>query len=162
MGDYLPLECEIDLNDVESAFLILHLTQTFWPLAGLSQQMRILVLCLSRSVQIPLLKKEFTWYVVRDSVQFTGRFGENQYTPVWYCHWNKESETSTLWFLFPGWQLMWETSLKQTLFLEALSGIKKVGICLSEWCNLWREIDLLSIANLYSELERKEWYYLEL
>lgn len=155
MGDYLPLECEINLQDVESVFPNPALDPNFLT-PGWTEPTDEKPCSLSikiGSATIP--EKEFTWYVIPESVQFTGRFGEIstfQFDIV-----TGTKNTRQVPFIPVAWM---------TVDIKNISGNKRYfkgfvrhrkGRYVSRNDSTYAEKQIITIycANLYSELERK-------
>ena len=164
MGDYLPLECEINLQDVESVFPNPELDPNFLT-PGWTEPTDENPCSLSIKIgSATIAEKEFTWYVIPDSVQFTGRFGEIstfQFDIV-----TGSKNTREVPFIPVAWM---------TVDVKNISGNKRYfkgfvrhrkGRFVARNDSTYAEKQIITIycANLYSELERKNdiiWSYNE-
>lgn len=162
MGDYLPLECEIDLNDVESAFPNPALDPNFLT-PGWTEPTDENPCSLSIKISSDTIaEKEFTWYVVRDSVQFTGRFGEISTLQFDIVTGTKNQRQVP--FIPIPWMMVDVKNISgNKRYFRGFVRHKK-GVFVSRNDATYEEKQIITIycANLYSELERKNdiiWSY---
>lgn len=156
MADYLPLECEINLADVESAFPNPALDPNFltpgWT-APTDENACSLSIEISSDV---IAAKEFTWYVIPDSVRFSGRYGEVstfQFDIV-----TGTKNTRQVPFIPVNWMTVDVRNLAQTKrYFKGFVRHKK-GQYVARNDSTYAEKQIITIfcTNLYSELERKK------
>jgi len=156
MGDYLPLNCEINLADAESAFPNPALDPNFLtPNWAPPTDENACSLSIEISSDV-IAAKEFTWYVIPDSVRFSSRFGEIstfQFDIV-----TGTKTTRQVPFIPVPWMIVDVRNISQNKrYFKGFTRHRK-GRYIARNDTTYAEKQIITIfcTNLYSELERKK------